>query len=319
MGLELVLNDLSLLPPAEDVYMARQRMGKFIETFVTAVSLKIEKALRTADDMNMIELASGYSVAQWRNDLTVDKDARTYLRTIATKKPYLQGISDSKILDTYYASEFLHSEKQAAGLGMAFLLDALSISFHSHPAWETSQIQLSLVHLQEDSTVEAGSVSVKHACFKEHIFEHRAWIKKRTTVSIESGMDLDAHREALYPHLQFCSSAIKQIRDLPHGEIHLQQIKRHLLDLNDYCETWTTGSFSASKIPGKITEESKVTLDKYAEAHIFLTPDGRMLKFSWHSRVTPGKWRIYFYPLEKERLIIIGHIGTKFQNMNYPT
>ncbi len=84
MGLEMVLNDLSLSPSAKDIYAARQRMSTFIETFVVAVSLKVERTLRTADDMNEIELAAGYKVFQWRNDSDVSREHRTYLRTIAT-------------------------------------------------------------------------------------------------------------------------------------------------------------------------------------------------------------------------------------------
>ena len=243
MGLELVLNDLSLLPLARDIYVARQRMSNFIETYIAAVSLKVEKALRTADDMNGIELTSGYSVAQWRNDPDVSREVRTYLRTIATKKPYLQGVNDPKILDTYYASDFRHNDKQAAGFGMAFLLDALAISFHSHSAWELSLLQLSLTQLQEDETFDEAIVSVKHACFSKHILEHRSWIKKRTEVNVESGAELCAHRATLYPHLQFCEFAMVQMQALLRGEVHLRQIMRHLHDLDDYCANWVAGFF----------------------------------------------------------------------------
>lgn len=319
MSLELVLNDLSLLPPANDIYAARERMAIFMATFLAAVSLGAERVLRTSEDMNGIELASGYSIAQWRNDSDVNQDARHYLKRIATKKPYLHEIHDVKIIEAYYTSDFYHAQRQATGLGMAFLLDTLAISFHSHSLWATSSLQLLLTQLREDDSFDETRVAVKHICLKEHAFEHRAWIKKRTETKIESGADLFTYSSQLYPHLQFCKSALTQLQALPHGEIHLRQIMRHLQDLDNYCANWSAGAFSSQNIPGKITEESRVTLGKYEEDHTFELPDGRKIIFSWHVRITPGKWRIYFYPVATERIIVIGHIGTKLQNINYPT
>ena len=319
MGLEMVLNDLSLLPLAEDIYAARQRMSKLVDMLIAAVSLKVERALRTEYDINVVELTIGYPIARWLNDSDVDRDTRRYFRSLATKAPYLREVNDSSLLNTYYSSEFFHNQNRAAGLGMAFLLDALAISFHSHSAWELSSLQLSLVHLQEDNTIGNQVVSVKHACLREHILEHRAWLKKRTEVNIESGVDLYTYREILYPYLQFCASAMAQMQALPYGEAHFRQIKKHLHDLNDYCEDWHDGSFSPQDIAGKITVESDATLTMYAKEHIFLCPDGEERKFSWHCRVTPEPWRIYFFPLRQERAIIIGHIGHHLSTVKHPT
>jgi methionyl-tRNA synthetase len=44
---------------------------------------------------------------------------------------------------------------------------------------------------------------------------------------------------------------------------------KHLLDLNDYCESWCDGSFSPEKVSGRVTVESGETLKMYEEEHTF--------------------------------------------------
>jgi hypothetical protein len=92
---------------------------------------------------------------------------------------------------------------------------------------------------------------------------------------------------------------------------------KRLLDLNDYCENWRDGSFSPEKVVGRVTVESGETLKMYEEEHTFLCPDGEGRLFSWHCRVTPEPWRIYFYPLTRERRIIIGHIGEHLPTVKF--
>lgn len=138
-------------------------------------------------------------------------------------------------------------------------------------------------------------------------------------MDVRSGIDLGASASICYPYLQFCPSVLEQIRDLPRGEIHLRQIMKHLLELNDYCEDWQEGPFTAQSIAGKITRESHATLSMYAKEHTFLCPDGDEKLFSWHCRVTPEPWRIYFFPWEEKRLIIIGYVGHHLPTVRYST
>lgn len=60
-------------------------------------------------------------------------------------------------------------------------------------------------------------------------------------------------------------------------------------------------------------------LEMFQEEHTFRCPGGEYRLFSWHARLTPGAWRIYFYPEETTRQVIIGHIGHKLANKSYRT
>jgi len=62
MELEMVLNELSLLPLADDVLTARQRMLELVGTMSAATKSGVSKVLRTHRDLNAEELASGYPI-----------------------------------------------------------------------------------------------------------------------------------------------------------------------------------------------------------------------------------------------------------------
>jgi hypothetical protein len=57
------------------------------------------------------------------------------------------------------------------------------------------------------------------------------------------------------------------------------------------------------------TSESEATLNQYRHTRTFICPDGVPQVFKWHVRLTPGAWRIHFFPLDDKRQLIIGYIG----------
>jgi hypothetical protein len=69
----------------------------------------------------------------------------------------------------------------------------------------------------------------------------------------------------------------------------------------------------------KISPESDSTLRQYETEHSFVCPDGVRRLFSWHGRLTPGAWRIYFLPAPVTDRIVIGYIGKKLPGVLYPT
>lgn len=92
-------------------------------------------------------------------------------------------------------------------------------------------------------------------------------------------------------------------------------VKKRLFELQKYSESWTEGNFDAKKL-SKATPESEATLRKYSQEHTFNCPDGKSRIFSWHVRLTPLAWRIYFYP-ENHRKIIVGYIGEHLPTVKF--
>ena len=84
-----------------------------------------------------------------------------------------------------------------------------------------------------------------------------------------------------------------------------------MFELEDYSKKWIRGYFDSEALPSKATPESTSRLNKFTEKLTFACPDNTNRLFSWHLRFTPGAGRIYFFPVDNLKKIIIGYIGYK--------
>jgi hypothetical protein len=313
MDLEMVLNELSLLTPAPDIPTARARMLELIFTIRQATALGVKKVIRTQSNLQSIILAPNYPVARWRNDNEVDKEVRRFFTTLIAKAPFLEDISDSKLENTIDLSEFKHQGNPAIGLGIAYFLEALALSVTSEECWNCCFLELEFQQVDDDGEIIEERIQLIHACRSHHIREHEKWIRDRIKIEVYDGLDLWNRKEELFPSLEFCENVSKQLQNLSNGQLILKQIIKRLLELEDYCQNWQFGSFDSSKIPTKITPESDSRKRELEEKLTFQCPDGIKRLFSYHARMTPGAWRLHFYPEEQCRKIIIGYIGVKIQ------
>ncbi len=317
MELELVLNELSLHPPGQDIAAARVMMVDLVDTIRASVKSGCARVLRSHVDINGITLAPSYLVAQWRNDRVVDIEARRYITSLAAKSPLLKDITDKGLLDAISLSDCICDGKRAAGLGLAWQANNLGVSFNSNERWRKSLLNVRVEWLSEKGEIETCDETVRHASLQAHITENDQWIRQRLAKNIRNGVDLWEHKATAFMRLLFCATLRSQIEGLEHTMI-IPTIKR-LMELDAYAKSWNDGFFDPSKIPTKVTPESDVTLRTYSRERTFLCPDGKMRIFSWHVRLTPGAWRIHFLPLPETRQILVGYIGTKLPTVDSPT
>ncbi len=186
----------------------------------------------------------------------------------------------------------MYQDNEAKGLGTAYLLEALALSFRTASQWEKNLLELTLMELDEDGEFyEEQILYVRHACSIEHVDTHSDWIKERIRAeakdAVGDGSDIWVRRGELFPSLQFCDAVQKQLQEVLQGRLVLLQIVRRLFELNTFCEEWENSPFDSHKIPGKTTPESTVTLQMYKREHTFLCPDGQERLFNWHARLTP--------------------------------
>jgi len=273
----------------------------------------VKSIIRTHDDLSYVPLAPDYPLARWRNDDGVDREVRRFFRTLLTKSPYLVDVEDDAIAIRNDRSQFSYQGDEAKGLGVAYLLDALALSFRSARRWEYNRLELTVIELDNEGELsEELTLDVVHACSEDHVLDHTAWIKERiheVQKDVFDGLDLWTHKVDLFPSLQFCESVRIQLQEVLRGQLILHSIMKKLSELDKFCHDWQDGPFDPQKVPGKITAESGITLEKFEQEHTFLCPDGERRIFNWHARLTPGAWRIYFYPQEETKQITIGYIG----------
>ncbi len=312
MDLEMVLNELSLQTPAADIPTARQRMSDLISTVQQATKSGVKKILRTHSELNTIELAPGYPVARWRNDGEVDKEERSFFRTLTAKAPFWTDVAE-EIKNDFDLSQVWHQKEQAIGLGFAWVSDALAVSLNSEARWDCSRLELEVTRLDDSEELIDDRVEIAHASRSNHVGEHGDWIKERIRIAVDDGVKLWERKDELFSKLIFCDSVGEQLQSLKTGNPMLRQVVRRLSELEECCKNWTVGAFDLDSLPSKASPESETRLKQLKQKLTFKCPDGQERLFSLHVRMTPTAWRLYFSTELCSGKIIIGYIGPKLQ------
>lgn len=313
MDLEMVFNELSARNRAPDISTARQWMSELIMTMREAKSCGL-KGIRIPADFHAMVLAENYPLASWRNDNQVNRDERTFLRTLATKTPLSVDISDLKIKIKVEDPdcELSLQGSQAEGFKVAHYLETLAISLNSESLWNSSRIKLELTQIDENGELTEEIVEVIHASQKNHVIEHDDWIQKRQLTGVVDALELWNRRAELFSSLEFCDRLSEQIQSVVDPTM-LRQIVRKLFELEALSKNWTDGALDLEKLPSKVSPESESRLKQFREQLNIKCLDGTKRIFSLHVRMTPGAWRLHFCTELGPGKIIIGYIGPKIQ------
>jgi len=179
MPVEIVLNDISLLTPVKDKGTAICLMSKLIGVLSTARTYGI-KTLRTQDNFYDLLLANNYPVASWLNDKQVEREERSFMRVqLDIKTPLLADVT-ANIHDEEVLSEFRCLGVVARSIGIAYLIDALVVSFLSDNKWDVDSLDIGIESLDEVSEeLIARTESIIHASRREHILKHKPEIQNR--------------------------------------------------------------------------------------------------------------------------------------------
>jgi putative addiction module killer protein len=179
MALEMVFNELSFDPLAPNSAVAKQWMQEFIDLVRAAQKLEI-KSLRVHSSFNQAQLASNYSIAQWRNDPNVDRERQRFFKSLQTKSPFIDIQTEHEVQDQTEQSEFHHQNTVSYGLGIAYLIEALAVSFPSAPHWQAAQVQLQYSFFDPDTTeIISQDIKVPHASTKQHLELNYSWIEEQ--------------------------------------------------------------------------------------------------------------------------------------------
>jgi hypothetical protein len=316
MRKEMVLNELSVRE-ARNPYVAREQIAKLLDTMVAAIQAGAGRTLRTHAPVDSMLLAPDYSLVRWRNDPAVDLERRRFLRSLLTKSPFLSEEDGPEIIGRTTGSDVLFQGQAAIGLRAALLLDALPVSLQSESCWGRSHLSVTCLTLEGGGEILEESADLPHASQVEHIAEHADWLAGRD-LPLGGGRDLWRRRAEFFPSLVFCGDVEAQLDALSHGNPLFRQVHKRLLELDRYFRT-CGGVFDPSQLAMKVTPESDVTLRKYEDEHSFVCPDGIRRLFSWHGRLTPGVWRIFFLPEPEAGRAVVGYIGRKLPNVSYST
>ena len=316
MDIEMVLNEISLKTPAIDIITARKYMSELIYTLRQATKIGVKRILRTSDNINTIKIAHDHPISRWRNDKEVDLEERRFFRSLITKAPLWHDIEET-FKEKLDLSDIWYQKESAGGLGFAFIIDGLAISFQSEEKWNYSYLTLDITYLDDNDELIDKTIEVKHASNPNHVIQHQKWIKNRLQSDINNGLDLWNKRTDIFPNLEFCNCVEKQLikSSITLQKQYFNKLKDALFILENYSKNWEEGS---SFIIEGIDEsgESEITLKKYSKERTFLCPDGKERIFEHHMKLKSFNWRIYFYPV-KTKKIYVGYIGKHLPTVKY--
>ncbi|MCA0351093.1 MAG: hypothetical protein LCH85_03770 [Chloroflexi bacterium] len=308
MGIDIVLNDRSITIAA-DQHQAHTRLLQFIQTMQIVGG---KNTLRLHEPLYAMELAPNYYFHQWINEPDMKgryKNQRTYIMSMATKTPYLQDHpQESSLNDKQHSSEFMFKQQSALGLGMAVLLDGISVSLASHIDWDASQLTIEEMFLDETGELAEKQHSVVHHSNPQHIQQNKPLIEAIHKRSVRDGRDAYERRSELFPDLEWTETALDALKQLEANDQHWTHIKRHLFQFQAYAASWRTGAFNKNALNLVCSPESEATINLYAKERTYKCADDQYRLFTWHSKLYDAI-RIHFFPDGSRHKIIIGYIG----------
>ena len=291
-------------------------MHQLVDTIRTCATLGVRSVLRTPANFKQFLLAENYPIGRWAADTEVGADYRRLFLTWTTKAPFLVDLVGSELYAQHAVGDFLFGGVRAEGLGAAFLLDGLSVSFRSNEAWDDPNVELAVTTISEGGEdLIQQIIRVRHASAPGHIVQHRSWISLRRMTDVSGGDDLWRRRVEIFPSLDFCSLVSEQLCGLSENDVRFAIAVKGLGELQEYCVAWIEGPFNPEGLYN-VSLESAITLQKYGSYREILAPDGTKRQFSWHLK--RRNMRIYFFPDPVTRRILVGYVGLHLPTVKYP-
>ena len=147
---DFYLNELSI-GKTENIQNARNLMKNFIYS-VASLRKYGFNALRMTENINInnLEIASGYYIYQWRNDIEVARELQTRFRSIVTQVPMINK-DNLVLLEKVKKTDIYLNEKPIISLTAAYNDDSVVVSLLTNPQWNSPIIQAELTEIDENN------------------------------------------------------------------------------------------------------------------------------------------------------------------------
>lgn len=185
--MQLVFNELSLLPLNESVQVAENNFRTMICTFKKAKEVVGFKNILFQNNLSTKTVVEQINFVQLL-DLFENKDLKRALVTFLNP-PYLDDLTDAELKE-FYSSEYQVTDEgcptteEPYGFPIAHIKSAPTISLKTHDFWNNLKINLTRIGAEE---TENASFSVSNICQSEHIYsrQFKDWISVSMADKIE--------------------------------------------------------------------------------------------------------------------------------------
>src|SRR5262249_32659058 len=154
------------------------------------------------------------------------------------------------------------------------------ISF-SHSQWTAARLPATEVTLDSDSNLAERAVVLPNIALEEHFADHRPWISERRRREIASTQILLDRRGELFPHLDFSTTALRQLAGITASHLAFDLIVERLFEIERNAVD-RGANFDASSFATKCNPSSASTLQMFGDAYTFSLENGNAFLCGWH-------------------------------------
>ena len=312
-----ILNELSVRPAQDGKPGLEPRMEQLVAVVRALFGLGASRVLRSTRDAMNSEVAPDQSLARWLSDRGRLREEKQLLQALLSKAPYVDELLERNEPDSV-ALEFSLGDRACPGLGVAHLLEAPAVSLSGRDEFEVSDLSIQMLRMDEHGAEDVFPVDVANFADPVQVDQRKAALRTRIMRDIPDGDTLWERRSELFPRLDFCARAERQVKKLHGNEIYFREICRHLFVLSDCLADWSEGAFDPVGI--EWTPESNPTLQHrvYGPMRDIECPDGEVRRFSAHSKLRSGNQRIYFLAVKESRRSFVGYVGPHLPTVRDP-
>jgi hypothetical protein len=316
--MDQVINELSVAGGYQDEYAAAAGMQQLLELSKNLSSVGFRRTIRTTRDFSSLYLAQEYSIQRWATENTNDATRREFQRyylTVATKGPFIEELVE-EFESEVELIEYRHASGISVGIGLADLLCSFVLSIGCSEQFCVDFVKVNRISITPEGESESH-VDVLNLWSVGQVDRHMARLEEIVSKSVHNGADLIRESERLFPRLSICDSAREQIESLNGNEKHFPKVLRHLRVLNKTMEKHNEGAFDPAEL--NWSRDSESTMNQFPDCRTFECKDGVERTFSCHSKFLGANQRMYFYPIEENRVVHIGYLGKHLPTTRFRT